>query len=50
MRKEQFPLTNSQRQGGKRYLLPETIPSDTMCFINMVYLLLNIGVGLELVC
>ncbi|TYI39698.1 hypothetical protein ES332_A02G112700v1 [Gossypium tomentosum] len=35
MRKEQFPLMNSQLQGGKRYLLLETIQSDTMCFINM---------------
>ncbi|KAG8474802.1 hypothetical protein CXB51_031506 [Gossypium anomalum] len=57
MRKEQFPLMNSQLQGGKRrvivetcfrYLLLETIQSDTMCFINMVYLLPNIGIGLEL--
>ncbi|TYI29520.1 hypothetical protein ES332_A05G321800v1 [Gossypium tomentosum] len=42
MRKEQFPLMNSQLQGGKRYMLSETIQLDTMCFINMVYLLLNI--------
>ncbi|KAK8355844.1 hypothetical protein V6Z12_A05G316000 [Gossypium hirsutum] len=41
MRKEQF-LMNSQIQGGKRYMLSETIQLDTMCFINMVYLLLNI--------